>query len=75
MKRKPYDWKEVDKDFISCEPDLGNIFSAEELGVNGDPTNVFQRKTPKTFILIRGDKKYAVNTEGYDYIRYIQRLS
>ena len=39
-----------------------------------NPLDYFKNNLPQYCILVRGDKKYLVNTEGYTYCRYIGLL-
>lgn len=73
MVRKPFEWREVDEDFITHDTHL-EVFSADELGVYDNPSHVFSIPTPPHFILVRDNKKYAVKTEGFNSVRYIQRI-
>lgn len=74
MIRKPSSWKEVDEDFVKCDARYP-IFLADELGVGEDITACFAMEVPQYFRLLRRESTYIVNTEGYNYIRYIQRIA
>lgn len=48
------------------------VYDSSELK---SPTQDFPRPAPSViFILVRDGKRYLVNTEGYDYARYIIRI-
>ncbi len=74
MIHKPYDWKEVDDDFLQAKPHLP-VYQATDLNISNLITTRFSTTVPQVFILLREDKKYIVDTQGYDYVRYIQRLT
>jgi hypothetical protein len=81
MNTKPQLWEECDYDFMFHElPHLTRI-SIDYLGIIGPgerfPPEVhrsLQQLGLRKFVLQRGDKEYLVNTEGYDYCRYVHRI-
>ena len=75
MIRKPDESEQVHDSFINCPLETARILTSEELGVEDYTLAKFKLVTPKIFILVRGNKKYVVDTEGYNYIKYIQRIA
>lgn len=74
MTCKPTSWYQVDDNFIDIKSGVLTYLVDELLGDNAHISAAFRVKTPQIFILVKGNKKYIVDTQGYNYIRYIQRI-
>ena len=74
--RKPLSFEEVDQDWINRVPvstkdanELG-VYYAEDLEIER-PMDTFAIPTPLVFVINYDDKTYIVNTEGFNYCRYV----
>jgi len=79
---KATSWKEVDEDFVKTD-ELTPRYTAEALGLDKNilapikwPKIIdeFGGTPPYRFILLKDGKEYAVETQGYEYCRYIHRI-
>ena len=79
MSRKPGTWDEIHwlprmtVDILTLLFRLPT-FVAGLVGINRVNDIAQVEKLPQWFILTRGQDVYVVNTEGYNYCRYIVRL-
>ena len=74
--RKPTSFSEVTETNIPAvnipvhlAQELG-MFTTEELGIEGT-FDSFKIATPMVFIVSVNGKQYLINTEGYNYCRYV----
>lgn len=80
MSCKPIDWYEVDHDFVEVPRDAAT-YTAEELGIDKCVSNEFKipKRSPPIFMVTRRvtgkTLVYVVDTQGYNYARYIRRIS
>ncbi len=70
---KAANWQEVDDDFTKLPTNILRV-TAKEIGIDHEILNYFSKPMPKLFIVSRDEKEYLVNTEGYNYAKYIRRI-
>lgn len=71
---KAIDWEEVDRNYRPI-PNSSARYTAEELGIDNKVLTKFKFKPGEmVFIVTRGDKEYLVDTQGFSYARYIERI-
>ena len=72
--RKPTTWSEVE-DYTPTDRELDAISRLQMLETYGTPsTDLFVNAKPQIFLTERGGEIYLVNTEGFDYCRYVLRI-
>lgn len=77
--RKAAKWSEVyttvSPAALPTEPPL-TCYTAKSLGIERDPLGNFVVKPEQQYFLVvrRDNSMYLVNTEGYDYARYITKV-
>lgn len=70
--RKAESWKEAEGYVAPADLDLTGI---PEFPAEPDPMRTFSMPRPRFFIAVRpGGDRFLVNTEGYDYGRYVAAL-
>jgi hypothetical protein len=72
LTRKPNNWTKVGAVNLT-KREFAAVNSLPKLDGNNlvNPLDNFKNDLPQYFILLRGDRQYLVNTEGYTYCRYI----
>lgn len=83
MGRKPGDWDEVpstDNEEVKAFARTLDLFQPADVGYTSDSGHLdtIEKPVPQWFVFMRetkdGTKYYLVNTEGYDYMRYVVEL-
>ena len=73
--RKESDFNDVPAHaFARCEVDNLNAFSSTELGIRTG-FDEFKKPVPFMFLLVHKGETYLVNTEGFDYCRYMCKVN
>lgn len=72
--RKAVNWEDVDRYTTKLAPEILSKLKVYQYPTVVAPDKNFNFEPPQYFIYVRGKKRYLINTEGYNYPRYIVRV-